>query len=180
MAAWSISAAWGQRCASRPANRADMVTCEWGRHHDWSPFDFVVRLRPAPAAPGPCRAGPACRTVPRPAYARPQFADRGRHHAGQQDLVCHDPRADLSGASGKVMQAIGTTEAMNLDAGTSTGFYYNGATLARPGRQLTNMIVVYGQKQRYERALDQLVPASYRRSSLHAIAHRQLSALVHP
>ena len=29
-----------------PDNRADMVTCEWGRHHDWSPYDFVVACGP--------------------------------------------------------------------------------------------------------------------------------------
>jgi hypothetical protein len=63
------------------------------------------------------------------------------------------------------MQALGASEAMNLDAGTSTGFYYNGATLARPGRQLTNMIVVYGRRDRYERALDQLIPTAYHRAS---------------
>ena len=29
-----------------PDNRAQMVTCEWGRHHDWSPYDFVVACGP--------------------------------------------------------------------------------------------------------------------------------------
>ena len=29
-----------------PGNHADMVTCEWGRHHDWSPYDFVVACGP--------------------------------------------------------------------------------------------------------------------------------------
>ena len=28
--------AWGRRCASRPDNRADMITVPWGHHHDWS------------------------------------------------------------------------------------------------------------------------------------------------
>jgi uncharacterized protein YigE (DUF2233 family) len=77
------------------------------------------------------------------------------------------------GRLAKVMRSLGCREAMNLDAGTSTGFYYNGTTLARPGRKLTNMIVVYGSRERYERALDQLVPAAYRHNR--TSDHRQVS-----
>ena len=68
---------------------------------------------------------------------------------------------------------------MNLDAGTSTGFYYNGATIARPGRKLTNMIVVYGRKARYERALPELIPAAYRRMDSH-YAPRRVSQVPAP
>jgi hypothetical protein len=63
---------------------------------------------------------------------------------------------------------------MNLDAGTSTGFYYNGTVLARPGRKLTNLIVVYGRKDRYEHAIDQLVTPAYRH--LDRTAHRMSKA----
>jgi len=38
---------------------------------------------------------------------------------------------------GSTISLASTMKAMNLDAGTSTGFYYNGTTLARPGRKLT-------------------------------------------
>ena len=92
-------------------------------------------------------------------------------------VMTHEPI--YLGRLARVMQSLGAKEAMNLDAGTSTGFYYNGATLARPGRKLTNMIVVYGRRDRYERALDQLVPAAYHRSE--ARQRGQISsALVRP
>jgi len=81
------------------------------------------------------------------------------------------------GRLAKVMQAMGCSEAMNLDAGTSTGFYYNGTTLARPGRKLTNMIVVYGRKSRYEHALEQLVPHAHH-PRVERSADRQVSKLV--
>ena len=41
---------------------------------------------------------------------------------------------------------------MNLDAGTSTGFYCDGNMMARPGRWLTNAIVVYANQHQSERA----------------------------
>jgi hypothetical protein len=144
-----------------PGNRADMVTTEWGRHHDWTGYDFV------------CACGP--RLLRRGRVVLDPHAERFR----DRHMLAPNSRIAVGITPGnKIVFAM--TQAMNLDAGTSTGFYYNGATLARPGRQLTNMIVVYGQKQRYQRALDQLVPASYRHSSLHASAHRQFSALVRP
>jgi hypothetical protein len=160
-----------------PDNHADMVTCEWGRHHDWTPYDFVVACGPRLLHHG--------RTVldPRAERFRDQhmLAPNSRIAVGITPgnklvfVMTHKPI--YLGRLAAVMRSVGATEAMNLDAGTSTGFYYNGATLAKPGRKLTNMIVVYGRKDRYEHALDQLVPAAYRRSSTHN-THRQVSQLV--
>jgi Phosphodiester glycosidase len=42
-----------------------------------------------------------------------------------------------------IMQALGCSEAMNLDGGSSLGLAYRGQTLVRPGRGLTNVIAVY-------------------------------------
>ena len=163
-----------------PNNRADMVTCEWGRHHNWTGYDFVCACGPRLLRGGQVVLDPHAERF----RDRHMLAPNSRIAVGITRgnkivfAMTHEPI--YLGRLAKVMRAIGTTEAMNLDAGTSTGFYYNGATLARPGRELTNMIVVYGQKQRYQRALDQLVPAAYRRSGSHAVAHRQVSALVRP
>jgi exopolysaccharide biosynthesis protein len=54
------------------------------------------------------------------------------------------------GRLAKVMRDLGCADAMNLDAGTSTGFYCNGRMLARPGRWLTNAIVVHVKPQLQE------------------------------
>ena len=56
------------------------------------------------------------------------------------------------GRLAKVMRAVGCSEAMNLDAGTSTGFYCNGRLMARPGRWLTNAIVVHEHPRGTQRA----------------------------
>ena len=156
-----------------PGNHADMVTCQWGRHHDWSPYDFVVACGPRLLQRGRVVLDPRSERF----HDRHMLAPNSRIAVGITRgntlffVMTHDPI--YLGRLARVMQSLGAAEAMNLDAGTSTGFYYNGATLARPGRQLTNMIVVYGRRDRYERALDQLVPAAYHRAETHP--HAQIS-----
>ena len=159
-----------------PGNKADMVSCQWGRHHDWSAYDFV------------CACGPRLlldhRVVLDPRAERfhdqHMLAPNSRIAVGitsGNKLVFAMTRDSIYlGRLARVMRGLGCSEAMNLDAGTSTGFYYNGTTLARPGRKLTNMIVVYGRKERYERALDQLVPPPYRRADRGAEQHPSVLA----
>lgn len=161
-----------------PANRAEMVTCEWGRHHDWSPYDFVVACGPRLLRRGRIVLDPHAERFRDQHMLAPNSRIAVGITQGNKLVFAMTKKPIYLGRLAKLMRSLGTTEAMNLDAGTSTGFYYNGATLARPGRKLTNMIVVYGRKDRYERALDQLVPTSYRRSA--RTAHRQFSQLVRP
>ena len=162
-----------------PGNHADMVTCEWGRHHDWSPYDFVVACGPRLLSQGRVVLDPHSERF----HDKHMLAPNSRIAVGITPgntlffVMTHEPI--YLGRLARVMKSLGAKDAMNLDAGTSTGFYYNGATLARPGRKLTNMIVVYGRRDRYERALDQLVPAAYHRSE--ARQRGQISsALVRP
>jgi exopolysaccharide biosynthesis protein len=49
-------------------------------------------------------------------------------------------------AEAKVMQAIGCLEAMNLDGGASVGLAHQGEILLPPGRNLTNVLVVYDRE----------------------------------
>lgn len=42
-----------------------------------------------------------------------------------------------------VMKELGCRDAMNLDAGASRLLYYRGTYLARPGRDLTNLLLIY-------------------------------------
>jgi exopolysaccharide biosynthesis protein len=49
-------------------------------------------------------------------------------------------------AEAKLMKAIGCYDAMNLDGGASRGLAHNGTILVTPGRNLTNVIVVYDTK----------------------------------
>lgn len=159
-----------------PGNHAEMVTCEWGRHHDWSPYDFVVACGPCLLRHGNIVLDPRSERF----RDKHMLAPNSRIAVGITRgntlffAMTHEPI--YLGRLARVMRSLGARDAMNLDAGTSTGFYYNGATLAKPGRKLTNMIVVYSRRDRYERALDQLVPAAYHRAPLRY--RRQISEAV--
>ncbi len=146
-----------------PDNQAEMVTCQWGRHHDWSPYDFVVACGPRLLQRGRVVLNPGAERFRDAHMLSPNSRIAVGITRGNTLFFVMTHQPIYLGKLARVMQALGAKEAMNLDAGTSTGFYYNGATLAKPGRKLTNMIVVYGRRARYERALDQLVPASYHR-----------------
>jgi hypothetical protein len=50
------------------------------------------------------------------------------------------------------LQALGAYHAVALDGGTSTAMSFGGRVIARPGRALTNLLVVYADRGRYERA----------------------------
>lgn len=46
----------------------------------------------------------------------------------------------------RIMQKLGCFEAMNLDAGASTGMYFGGKFLATPSRKLTNILGIWVTK----------------------------------
>jgi hypothetical protein len=162
-----------------PANKAHMVTCTWGRHHDWTPYDFVCACGPRLLSCGNIVLDPHAERF----HDRHMLAPNSRIAVGITPgnklvfVMTHEPI--YLGRLAKVMKALGTSEAMNLDAGTSTGLFYNGTTLAWPGRRLTNMIVVYGKKEQYERNLDQLLPANFKKPEAQ-VSKSQVSLLVHP
>lgn len=148
-----------------PNNKADMVTCTWGRHHDWSQYDFVCACGPRLLKDGRVVLDPHAEKFKDKHMLSPNSRIAVGITRSNKLVFAMTREAIYLGRLAKVMKELGCSEAMNLDAGTSTGFYFNGATLAKPGRKLTNLIVVYGRKDRYEKALDQLVPASMRRSA---------------
>jgi hypothetical protein len=147
-----------------PGNKADMVSCQWGRHHDWSAYDFVCACGPRLLQQGRIVLDPHSERFRDKSMLAPNSRIAVGITSSNKLVFAMTRDAIYLGRLARVMRGLGCVEAMNLDAGTSTGFYYNGTTLARPGRKLTNMIVVYGRKDRYERALDQLVPPPYRRT----------------
>ena len=46
------------------------------------------------------------------------------------------------------MKAIGCYEAMNLDGGASKALYHDETVVMKPGRGLTNVLVVYDSKHK--------------------------------
>lgn len=55
---------------------------------------------------------------------------------------------------------LGARDAMCLDGGTSSGLYAEGRTVSRPGRSLSNILVVYSSRWRFQPHADDLMPAT--------------------
>lgn len=133
----------GTALAIKPNNHADMITVPWGRHHDWSGYDTVVACGPRLLEDGQIVLDPRMEHF----GDRHMLAPNSRIAVGitghNQLVFCMTRDAIYLGRLAKIMRSLGCVQAMNLDAGTSTGFYCNGDMMARPGRWLTNAIVVY-------------------------------------
>lgn len=52
----------------------------------------------------------------------------------------------------KLMRGLGAYHAVAMDGGSSTGLYCCGRMVARPGRALTNALVIYAYRQQYQQA----------------------------
>jgi hypothetical protein len=57
----------------------------------------------------------------------------------------------------KVMRALGAYHAVALDGGTSTAMYFDGRFVANPGRGLTNVLLIYDRRDRFEAMRRELV-----------------------
>src|SRR5579862_4602312 len=68
-------------------------------------------------------------------------------------------------ALARAMKDLGVRNAINLDGGSSIGVYYRGDMIIRPGRRLTNLILVYDDRWRYEEYKEQLLPVYMRSAS---------------
>ncbi len=53
----------------------------------------------------------------------------------------------------QIMKELGCSDAMNLDGGASKGLAVNGKTLIKPGRPLTNVLVVYDHEHKAPKAV---------------------------
>ena len=56
----------------------------------------------------------------------------------------------------KVTRALGAYHAVALDGGTSTAMYFSGRYIANPGRGLTNVLMMYHRRDRFEAARSEL------------------------
>ncbi len=128
---------------------------------DWSAYDFV------------CCAGP--RLLHEGSYALNPKSEgfHDRHLLGTATRLAVGLTEDNKllfvatrhpvqlGRLAKAMKKIGCIEAMNLDAGSSLGFYNNAKVYMHPQRKLTNLILIYDDKSRYERFKSRLTPETH-------------------
>lgn len=139
-------------------NEVEFVRPPTYRHQDWSKFDFVLCCGPRLVSGGTPYVEPWSEGF----RDRHMLNRNGRLAVGitrGHHLVFVATREPIYlSRLARAMRALGVVDAINLDAGSSMGLYYKGHTLIRPQRWLTNLILVYEDRGRYEDARDGLAP----------------------
>lgn len=140
-------------------NRAAVVPLSVGRKSGWAGYETVICCGPKLVSRGASSVSlrrdgfgsslcaPATRTAV------------GITRTGKLLLVALNKKTSIH-CIANVMVALGATEALALDGGSSTGFYAHGKFAANPVRRLTNLLVVYSKSSDYQNAKFALVPAS--------------------
>lgn len=132
------------------------------RRQDWSRFDYVLCAGPrlvqnSVAYVEPGREGFRDRHMLNP---NPRIAI-GATRDNRLMIVLTRKPIYLSRMA-RVMKALGVENAINLDGGSSIGVYYKGKILVTPRRQLTNILLIYQDRNRYETVRDRLLPVYMR------------------
>jgi len=109
---------------------------------DWSEFDYGLRGAVRIVSRGVVQPNPKAQKFKDPSiWGSAARTGLGLTKHGKLVLVATTGKITLS-QLGKAMKAQGVTEAISLDGGSSTCFYYNGKMLIGPQRKLSNMIVI--------------------------------------
>ena len=126
---------------------------------DWKDFDFVCCSGPRLVHRSRAEVHPALEGF----HDQHMLARNSRLAVGitkNNKLLFVATRQQVQlGKLAQAMKQIGCVEAINLDAGSSLGYYYKGRMIAKPGRRLTNAILIYDDADRYERFKSRLTPA---------------------
>jgi hypothetical protein len=139
------------------SNKASIVPLHEGRQNKWSGYETVLCAGPMLVSNGKVSIalkhegfrGSLCAPARRTAV--------GITRSGKLLIVAINRQTSLS-AIAKVMVKLNTVDALCLDGGSSTGFYYQGRFMAVPTRALTNCLAVYSKSQAYQAAKAELAP----------------------
>jgi Phosphodiester glycosidase len=138
---------------------AALVACRPGTAADWSRYETVLRAGPRLLTAGRVTLWPRAEGFRDPAlfaHKRRTAVAITRH--GKLLLVAVT-KPVLLRTLARALRELGAVDAMCLDGGTSTGLYYRGKTRVKPGRSLTNLLVVYDSAARYQQQARRLVPS---------------------
>jgi hypothetical protein len=142
----------GTAVAFTEGNMVSFIPTGYKEKTAWPLFDGVVRGGPLLVQDGNISVGPREEGF----ISLSAAARRSRTAVGitpGRKLLLMAVKAPVSlWQLAKLMRSQGAYHAVAMDGGTSTGLYFGGQMIARPGRTLTNALVVYGYQQRYEQA----------------------------
>lgn len=126
-------------------NRVNFAAVNMGHHMDWSGYKTVICCGPRLVTNGRVTVNPEAE-----GFHDPHVLGIGMRTAvGVTDrnrLLLLNTRkgCSLMKLAG-IMKELGCVDAMNLDGGASTAMYYKGKVISAPGRQLTNVLLVYSR-----------------------------------
>lgn len=139
-------------------NRASIVSCGYLNRQSDSSFETVLQAGPTLVADGILSVNPRGEG----------FHDRRLSHATRKTAVGITPSNKLVLVSidkpvsvhrlARIVQRLGCSQAVLLDGGSSTAMYAKGRFLSRPGRRLTNLLLIYEKAEAYRSASGQLAP----------------------
>ena len=124
-------------------NKIDFINVQWGHHTDWSKYETVICCGPRLITDSKIDVDPkrdgfrdshvlgiGCRTAVGLTYRNRLLLLNTRKGCSLTQLA-------------NIMKDLGCTQAINFDGGASTAMYYRGKAITSPGRQLTNVLLVY-------------------------------------
>lgn len=141
-------------------NKASVVSLKEGRKYGWIDYETVLC-----AGPRLVCNGKVAISLKREGF-RSSLCTPARRTAvgitktGKVLFVTINRKASLHDIA-RVLVSIGAKDALCLDGGSSAAFYSGGNFLAVPARRLTNLLVVYSEKEDYQNAKNELAPAEY-------------------
>jgi hypothetical protein len=124
-------------------NKACVASAEWGKHVDWTSFETVLSGGFMLLQGGRIVVDPAKeRFKDSHVFGRARRSAIGVTNINRLVLV-----TTRKGATPRelatVMKGLQCLDAVGIDGGASAAMYYRGQTLCKPGRALTNILVVY-------------------------------------
>ncbi|MBX3169907.1 MAG: phosphodiester glycosidase family protein [Candidatus Eremiobacteraeota bacterium] len=115
---------------------------QYGGGHNWKDSEFAVSSGPTLLRGGQICLNPRAEGFRDPGlFRQASRAGIATTSRGKLLLVTVNQGVTLHKFA-QVMQALGASDALNLDGGSSTALYARGNYVSRPGRRLTNVLLV--------------------------------------
>lgn len=121
----------------------------------WTGYDSILCSGPRLVVGGKVILNPRAE-----GFRDPHLLGRARRSAvgltrSNHLLLVTVPRPVTLGQLAFIMSELGAVEALTLDGGASSGLYYRGLTITRPGRALNTFLLVYDDPAAFKKAAPQ-------------------------
>jgi hypothetical protein len=141
-----------------PDNKVDFVPYSTGHKRQWQGYDTVLCAGPTLVRDGQMYLMPRDQGFHDPSlFGAKRRTAVGVTAGNKLLLVAVDTPVQLRKLA-NIMMHLGAVNAVDLDGGSSTALHCNGQTVSRPGRSLTNLLVVYSSLTDYYHYREALVP----------------------